>query len=175
MNVIAVADQLHAALRIVKCCADDTWVAVCERRHCVVQMGDMVCTCFHGCQRRVIICCGVADGNHDFIGNFFDKFQRTWHVRGQCHETDFSAARRIACAEELSVRSHDVLLCLCAFFDRIDERSFHVDAGDHFCFRLIFDCFDGSEDFQQIVFWQCHGCRAVRGDAVRFLVAQDLF
>ena len=75
VNVIAVTDQLHAALRIVECGADDTRVTVCERRHGVVQMGDMVCSCFHGSQRGVIICCCMADGNHDFIGNLFDKFQ----------------------------------------------------------------------------------------------------
>lgn len=142
VNVIAVTDQLHAALRIVECGADDTRVTVCERRHGGVAARwvtwKIVLLLSWQPARCHIICCCMADANHDFIGNLFDN-SVSQAYRGQGYETDFPPlaalhARKNSAfgATRCSPLSHCARL-----FDRIDERSFHVDAGDHFCFGCL--------------------------------------
>ena len=60
-----------------------------------------------------------------------------------------------------------------AFFLYIYKRTFHIDPCDSGHVRGSFHIFYRREDFQKSFFCQSHGCRAVGGDPMGFLIPED--
>ena len=74
MDMDPVTDDLCHNILIIKNSTYDTWCTMRKRRHCVIQMDCMVCSCsacFHCC---IVICIGMCQRNIDPFMNFPDKF-----------------------------------------------------------------------------------------------------
>ena len=181
--VDAVSDQFHRTLRRIQGGSDGTGIPMAKIRHGVAQMAGAG---GKGLPSGVIVAGSVSEGDDGLSGNFPDTFHGAGQIGGDGNQTDSAVADFIASVEKFRIRQPEAIFPVGAFFDRIEKRSFHVDACDagtlfstgcsggnvfprHI--RGNFRC--GGKNFCQRLLRQCHGGGTVGGNAVGIFVGEN--
>ena len=104
MNVVSVADKFCYDIFSLRTGADDAWLAVMDRRHCIVQMRQMAGTCIQHCAGLFICRIGVSNRNSRKFCRLCRKLCSSRKFRSDIHDSDESIAAVIKLFERIEIR-----------------------------------------------------------------------